>query len=129
MKDDADLVAHGEWGDVRHAQRLNGCMEASEWLREQTNKVKASLDHLFRKMAAFGRIQNKQHFRDLRDGIYEFKRGPHRILCFQVQRCWRLTHYYNKGGQSKCPPRQIDHAIAIRTEFLLRLSQRQGNGK
>lgn len=113
-----DFVQAGAWGEIRHAKRANGSMEAKDWLQSATDGELSKFDHLFRRMAAFGKIHNDEHFRKLRDGIFEFKRDGNRILCFQHGLCWRLTHYYGKGGKRKCPPDQIEHAIQIRSEFL-----------
>jgi hypothetical protein len=115
---DPDLVKSGDWGQVRYARRRNGAREAKEWLENAETAVQAKFDHLFRVMAAKGKIFNKEHFRLLEDGIWEFKRDGDRILCFQSGRSWFLTHHYSKGGRAKCPPGEIKRAIEIRAEHL-----------
>src|SRR3954469_11908848 len=110
---DDDLVVGGDWGQIRHAKRTNGRMEAKEWLVSATESQRSKFDHLFRKMAATGRISNDEHFKKLDGEIWEFKRDGDRILCFQQGRCWRLTHHYPKGGR-KCPRSQIEYADNIR---------------
>jgi Gp49-like protein DUF891 len=115
-----DFVEKGDWGEVRHAQRLNGRMEAKEWLDNvATASEAAKFTPLFQKIANTGRIINTEHFRKLRDDIWEFKRDGNRILCFQHGRCWRLTHHYPKS-KNKCPPAEIEKAIVIQSEFLSR---------
>src|SRR5579859_4629823 len=89
----SDLVHTGTWGDVRHAPRLNGVMESKVWLEAQPDNVVSSLDQLFRKISATGKISNEQQFRHLSDGIWEFKRGAQRLLCFQHGKFWSLTDY------------------------------------
>ncbi len=117
---DDDLVAQGIWGEVRHAIRTSGEMEAKDWLDDANNAAAvAKFDHLFRKVCAGQRITNEQHFRHLNKQIWEFKRDAHRLFCFQEGRCWRLTHYYAKKSQ-KCPPKQIRRATDIRDEHLAR---------
>jgi hypothetical protein len=123
----ADLVERGTWGAVRHAIRSDGTMEAKDWLdKVATTSERAKFDHLFRKIAATGQIRNLEHFRNLGNGIFEFKRDGNRILCFQQGRCWRLTHRYPKGGQ-KCPPSEIAHAMNIRAEFIERQEAEASN--
>lgn len=113
----ARLVEKGEWGSIWYAQRQNGGMEAKQWLDAQGASVRAKFSHLFRAMAATGKIYNKEQFRFLEDGIYEFKRNGDRILAFQKGSNWYLTHHFKKSVK-KCPPAQIARAIEIRGEFL-----------
>ncbi len=80
---DDDLVAQGVWGEVRHAIRTSGEMEAKDWLEDENNAAAvAKFDHLFRKVCAGQRITNEQHFRHLSKQIWEFKRDANRLLCF-----------------------------------------------
>ncbi|MBX9792528.1 MAG: type II toxin-antitoxin system RelE/ParE family toxin [Pirellulales bacterium] len=117
---DDDLVAQGVWGEVRHAIRASGEMEAKDWLDDANNAAfVAKFDHLFRKVRAGQRITNEQHFRHLSKHIWEFKRDANRLLCFQDGRCWRLTHHFPKKSR-KCPPKQIERANRIRDEHLAR---------
>ena len=118
-KDDPTLAEASDWGAVRYATRSNGDMEARDWLSGASVRIQSKFSHLFRKIAATGKITNEEHFRMLRDGIWEFKRNGDRILCFRDGPCWWLTHHYAKGGK-KCPPRQIDRAIQIRAEHIER---------
>jgi hypothetical protein len=111
-----DSVADGAWGSVKYARRANGYMEAKQWLNAAGEGIQSKFDHLFRRMVAFGKIVNEEHFRHLGNGIWEFKRGGDRLLCFQDERCWLLTHHYAKARR-KCPPSQIAHAETIRTEY------------
>jgi Phage derived protein Gp49-like (DUF891) len=116
-RDDPTLVEDGAWGAVRCATRTNGDREACEWLDGASTRVQAKFSTLFRRISATGKISNEQQFRHLRDGIWEFKRGGDRILCFQDGLCWWLTHHYGKSG-NKCPKRQIERAMQIRAEHI-----------
>jgi Phage derived protein Gp49-like (DUF891) len=118
-----DFVEGGDWGQVRHAKRANGRMESKEWLDAQDEGVQSKFDHLFRRIAAIGKIFNETQFRPLESGIWEFKRDGNRLLCFQHGNCWRLTHHYSKGGSKKCPKREIQRAITIRSECLQSLRE------
>ena len=120
-----DYVQSGAWGKVRHTRRANGHMESKEWLDAQNDGVKSKFDHLFRRIAATGKIFNETQFRPLADGIWEFKRDGDRLLCFQHGTCWRLTHHYPKGGSKKCPKRQIERAVKIRSEYLQSLGEKK----
>lgn len=108
--------------DIEYAIRRNGKMEAREWLGAQSDIVKAKFDHLFRKVSSGQRIHNEQQFRRLSKNIWEFKRDEHRILTFQHDGNWFLTHHYPKGKR-KCPPQQIERAEQIRIECLEILSE------
>lgn len=121
--DPDDFIEKGDWGEVRYARRANGVMEAKQWLSQADLGVQAKFDQLFRRIASAGKISNKEHFRNLDDGIWEFKRDGDRILCFQDKRKWLLTHHYPKGGRAKCPPSEIQHAKDIRTEYFERIKK------
>jgi hypothetical protein len=102
---------------IEYAVRRSGKMEAKDWFEAQDDGTKAKFDHLFRKAANGQRIHNKQHFRKLSKNIWEFKRDEHRLLTFQHNGGWFLTHHYPKG-KKKCPPEQIERAEQIRVECL-----------
>lgn len=111
------LVVKGAWGTVEYAVRSDGNMPAKDWLTESSDEGASKFAHLFRKIAGSGKISNEQHFRKLRDDIWEFKRDSNRILCFQMGRRWLLTHHYLKQ-RDKCPPKEIDRAIRIKNEHI-----------
>ena len=112
----SEFVESGSWGEVRHARRMNGRMEAKEWLDSATLQERAKFAHLFRSICNGGRPR-EELFRHLDGPIWEFKKDANRILCFQVSNCWRLTHHYQKKSK-KCPRSQMDRAKTIRNEFL-----------
>jgi hypothetical protein len=110
-------VERGLWGEVRYAVRQNGAREAKEWIESASDSETSKFDHPFRKISTFGRLGNIEQFRKLDDDIWEFKGGANRILCFQKDSCWFLTHHYRKSGP-KCPKKQIERAAKIRAEHL-----------
>jgi hypothetical protein len=128
MADDKRLVRSGLRTHIKYAERANGAMEAKEWLEQQDDSIKAGFDVLFKRMADFGKIHNKEQFRHLDGEIWEFKKKANRILTFSVSNTWYLTHHYPKGGQ-KCPPKQIKRANTIRIEFLKILAAENKNAK
>jgi phage-related protein len=112
------------WGTVEYAVRLNGDMEARDWLEDQSKQIQASFGVLFQKIASGQRITNQTQFRHLGGAIWEFKRGGQRIAAFQAGKSWFLTHHFKKGG-TKCPPREIARAENIREECLKVLAHEQ----
>lgn len=68
---------------------------------------------LFRRYADLGQIWNKQQFNHEGDGIYAFKPGNHRFVCFLRERDAIVTHGYKKQGD-KMPRREFARAIEIR---------------
>lgn len=110
----------GPFGTVEYAVRSDGVtMEAKEWLEAQPKNTQASFAVLFDRLVNQGRIHNIQHFRRLKNDIWEFKRKGDRILCFVLGKRWLLTHRIKKaGGLGKCPPSAIKHADMIGEEHI-----------
>ncbi len=77
---------------------------------------------LFERIAEHGVIRNKTQFRKLEGGIWEFKRGDHRMLCFQDGRAYVLTHGFRKKRQ-KCPRREIEKAQRIMSKDMARIKR------
>ncbi|MFP3938528.1 MAG: type II toxin-antitoxin system RelE/ParE family toxin [Phycisphaerae bacterium] len=62
-----------------------------------------------------GRIWNQRQFRKLDKGVWEFKRGQCRLLCYRDGSTIALTHGFLKKS-AKCPRREIDRAVRIASE-------------
>jgi hypothetical protein len=112
------IVERGKWGSVEYAVRANGSMEAKEWFGSQDVSVRTSFGVLFKRILQEGRITNELQCRQLRDTIWEFKRGGNRLLFGQVGNRRLLTHHIKKGGPKKCPPREINRAQTIIDEHV-----------
>ena len=67
-------------------------------------------------------IKNKEKFKQLERNIFEFKSGPHRVLCFILpgfkKKSFVLTNAYKKE-KGKTPKTQISKAKSIKQEILL----------
>ena len=125
------LVVKGAWGTVEYAVRSSGKMLAKDWIDGEPEQVQSKFAHLFRKIAETGKISNTKQFRTLQNDIWEFKRDSNRILCFQMGNRWFLTHRYQKQRR-KCPPREIEIAIAIKGEHVqkeMEENQRKKRGR
>ena len=122
-------LATGTKGIVEYAQRTNGKFEAQEWFEDQDVKVRSSFGVLFERMVSLGRISNKEHFRQLRHQVWEFKRGGDRLLCYRSGRRWLLTHHIKKGGSRKCPRKEINRAENIGNEHIERQAKESSKKK
>jgi len=101
------------------AVRPNETAPALEYFEGLSANDQARFISWFGIMADTAQIGNKQKFHSLEDGIYEFRVGKHRILCFWVRGAGKLilTHgFYKKTN--KTPPGELKLAKAIRNEYL-----------
>lgn len=104
---------------------------ARDYLRELHAADRSALHRflvLFERMAEDGVIRNKTQFRKLEGCIWEFKRGQHRMLCFQDDRTFVLTHGFRKKRQ-KCPRTEIERARRIMSEDMARIGRRVRRGR
>jgi hypothetical protein len=122
---DDQVAVPGLARTVAYAKDSQGGMPAKDFL-EQTGGSDALSDvekcgmfHLFRLMAATGKITNKEQFRKERGEIYGFKKYQGRIAAFQVGSVWYLTHGFKKK-KDKWPETELDRADRIRSEHLRR---------
>ena len=118
---ECDPLVKGPCAAVAFARRANGKRPAKEYIEDLGRKDQAKLAKSFTKIAAIGRIGNPERFRKLggtSGKIYEFKVHPgRRVLCFQQDRTWYLTHGFDKQT-GKTPPKEIQRAEAIMGEYL-----------
>ncbi|MBN1804601.1 MAG: type II toxin-antitoxin system RelE/ParE family toxin [Sedimentisphaerales bacterium] len=116
-----DPLIKGPCAIVAYASRKNGKKPALDYIETLGRSDWAKLAKSFVKMAQVGRIHNIERFRKLggKSGkIYEFKVYPKvRVLCFQLDKTWFLTHGFNKET-GNTPPRQIDCAEEIMNEHI-----------
>jgi hypothetical protein len=111
------LLQRGPLGSVEYAIRANGAMEAREWLEKQRETTQAAFDQMFRVTVAHGRISNWEKFKQIRNEVHEFKRGPDRLFCFKLGGRWLLTHHKPKASLKNYNP-DIDRAITIAAEHV-----------
>jgi hypothetical protein len=119
QSDDPRIVARGAWGSVEYATRDNGTRPAEEFIQSRDPSDQAKLAALFRRLADFGRIDNRQKFKKVEGDIFEFKSFQIRIGCFQSGRTWFLTHGFVKK-QDRWPKSELERAQTIRKEHMSR---------
>lgn len=104
-----DPLLKGSCAAVAYARRTNGKRPAKEYIEDLGREDQAKLAKRFIKIAATGKIWNEEQFRKLggKSGrIYEFKVYPGiRLLGFQQDKTWYLTHGFNKQ-KVKAPPQR-----------------------
>lgn len=116
-----DPLVKGPCAIVAYARSLSGKRPAFDYIEKLQKTDRAKLAKSFIKIAQIGKIQNTERFRKLhsRSGkIYEFKIYPKvRVLCFQRNKTWFLTHGFDKE-KGDTPPRQIKRAEQIMKEHI-----------
>jgi len=122
---DDQVAVSGPARTVAYAKDSQGRMPAKEFLEETSGSdalsgvEKGGMYHLFRLMAATGKIANKEQFRKERGEIFGFKKYQARIAAFQVGSVWYLTHGFKKK-KDKWPDAELARADRIRSEHLRR---------
>ena len=113
-----DPLVKGPCAIVAYACRANGNRPAKDFIESLEKSDQAKLAKSFHHIAHVGNIHNIQRFRKLHGKIYEFKVYPKvRVLCFQLEKTWFLTHGFNKET-GDTPPRQINTAEDIMKEYI-----------
>jgi phage-related protein len=113
-----DPLVTGSCAIVAYARRENDNRPAMDYIENLEKLDWAKLSKSFMKIASVGRIHNTERFRKLRGKIYEFKVYPKvRVLCFQLEKTWLLTHGFDKET-GDTPPRQIERAEVIMKEHI-----------
>ena len=111
------LLADGPKRKVSCARRTNGSSESRDYLESIDDKAQVKFAALFQRMADAGVLsENKIKLLEDSGGIWEFKSGEHRSLCFRDGPVWVVTHGFRKRGQ-KTPMNQITRAQTIRSEY------------
>jgi hypothetical protein len=132
-------VPRGRWGFVEYARTANGRYEAEEFLNKtilrdfgKTNgkTVQRRLIAIFQNISDFGVSPKLEHKQGEVWGIkFEFSRKLIRFACFQMGRCWVLTHgFYKPGAKKKLGPwpnAELDRADRIRLEHINYLASNQ----
>ena len=113
------VVASGPHGTIECAVRVNGKMEAREFLESAECKR-----YLYALAACFHEIVNSNPDDDevrpkplKKTRISEFKKGQVRIFCYRDGTAWVLTNGFLKKSE-KTPPGLIERAERIRMEDL-----------
>src|SRR6266704_224893 len=90
------LLLNGEKFKI-YGLLINGACEADEYLKELSEKEKSKLIPLLKYTADTGPVKNEQKFKNIGNGIFEFKGFQSRLFCFFDEgRIIILTHGFIK---------------------------------
>ena len=96
---------------------VNGCCEADDFLEAVSEKEKGKLVPLLHYTAHTGLLNNEQKFKNIGDGIFEFKGFQSRLFCFfDGSGIIILTHGCIKK-RDKLNPADIKKARGRRDDF------------
>lgn len=114
---DSNIVVRGNQRTIEYAICTDGSMPAKEFVEGLDESEQRKLDTLFRRLAAMGRIFNKEQFKQVKGKIFGFKRYQTRVGCFQIGMRWVLTHGFIKKGD-RWKKSDIERAERIMEEHL-----------
>ena len=109
------LAYSGEKFRIVYARDRVGASPSEAFLQELSTPDQAKMVALFRRFGDTGNFMNKQKFRDLGQGLYEFKSHQIRMIfsyCKVERAVVVLTHGFVKK-QDKTPKEEIDRALRI----------------
>lgn len=109
------IYSHGEISLWFLADRRGTC-QAADYLLSLEAAAQDKANALLDRVARYGNYRNEQKFRGLGDGIWEFKSGQVRLLCFQVTGGYVVTHAVDKP-KSRALQREKRKAMRLRDEF------------
>ena len=116
---DSNIVVRGNQRTIEYAICADGSMPAKEFVEGLDESEQRKLDTLFRRLAAMGKIFNKEQFKQVKGKIFGFKRYQTRVGCFQIGIRWVLTHGFIKKGD-RWKKSDIERAERIMEEHLAR---------
>jgi len=110
---------------VAYARTLNGKLRAKKWLDDLVGDAKMMSDkaNLFEHtqiLADTGKIWNTQHFEHEQGEFYAFKAAKLRLVCFQLQNVWYVTHGFDKD-EKPWDREHFNRAKRIKAEQLQQL--------
>ena len=111
------MVREGPVYSIKAHVRENGRCEAREFLDGLQEKERVKFERYFLRTCLKGRIANTEIFRYEGDGIWRFRSGRQRLLCFFTEDDEIiLTHGYQKQKQ-RAPKKELDKAKRISREY------------
>jgi phage-related protein len=113
----------GQKFQIVYGVEKNGCSPALEFVSQLGVSDQAKLFALFRRLGDTGNFMNQQKFRDLGDGLFEFKSYQIRVLfayCKVARAVVVLTNGFIKK-QDGTPKEEIERARRIFAEDQARL--------
>lgn len=112
------IAYKGSLRTIEYAVLRNGDMPAMNFFCSLTDNEQEKVIVLFRKYGEQGKISNEEQFKNLEDGLWEFKRFKIRFICFfHIGGRVILTHGFIKK-RDKTPREEIERAKRFRAEFL-----------
>ncbi len=93
-----------------------GNCQAADYLLSLDGAAQDKARALLDRVAPRGTYRNEQKFRNLGDGIWEFKSGQARLLCFQMHGGYVITHAVDKP-KSRALLREKRKALRLRDQF------------
>ena len=121
----SDVAASGRFFTVRWAENKNGKRVAYDYFNKKLNdRQKARMLVLFKRLATQGRIENRQHFKPFKDGLFEFKDFQIRIIgAFTRDREFLLAAGVTKK-KDKLDQKDLDKAQRVLREHQERKKRR-----
>jgi hypothetical protein len=107
----------GRWGSIVLACRRDGKSPAGDFLDALSVGDQAKMLALFRRAADVGwmNINNREKFKKIADGWYEFKSHQIRMPCYPNGHQLIVTHGFKKK-KDDFPSSEISHAEMIKSE-------------
>jgi phage-related protein len=103
-------------------QRYNSAKRKNIFLNKKDDTNYKKLDYFFDKFSKTGPWSNEKQIRKIEDGFFEFKciETSLRVI-FYYDKHYRnvivLTHYFDKGGNDKTPPKEKEKMHRIKDSF------------
>jgi hypothetical protein len=105
-------AAQGLWGSVVWAMDAQGRLPAQDFFRNLDPPDQAKTMALFRRLACRGRIESRENFKKLEDGLWEFKKHQIRFIGdFHPGQIFLVAHAVRKKKDKLAP---ADLAVARR---------------
>jgi len=101
----------------------NGESEARDYFEKLSEKQQLKFLFLVKRIGDFGKISNKEQFRNEGDKIYAFKPQPDRFLCFFFtgQKIIVTNGFLKK--QQKLPKQEKEKALNYMNDYLKRIQE------
>jgi phage-related protein len=111
------ILFEGAYFIVECAIRANGSSPSKKFIEELSLKDKGKILRIIKRYANFGKIVNREQFKKIEKGLWEFKNFQIRILMYHaVSRTVVLTHGIKKK-KSRIGQIEIDKAYRIMEEY------------
>jgi phage-related protein len=101
----------------------NGKSEAQEYFNRLSEKQQLRFLFLVKRIGDFGKITNKQLFRNEGNKIYAFKPQPDRFLCFFFRGNKIIVTNAFQKKQQKLPIKEKEKALKYMKDYIKRSEQ------